>query len=154
MLKALFAGVSPAPKQGPQKAVFMTAPVSMMAAAQPFLTSSMYTGMEAGYTLNVKPSNPMDAPFKMSAAAQIFSKPPPAQPAMIPWSTINFPFLTLSFKRNSTAPSRLTSARFSVSSRISIRLAFSSSMVYVLLGWNGMAIMGRTLDRSTVIMPS
>ena len=59
MLKALLAGVSPAPKQGPQKAVFMTAPVSRIVAAAPFLISSMYTGMEAGYTLNVKASEPM-----------------------------------------------------------------------------------------------
>lgn len=36
MLKPLLAGVSPAPKQGPQKAVFMTAPVSIIVAAQPF----------------------------------------------------------------------------------------------------------------------
>ena len=41
MLNALLAGVSPAPKQGPQKAVFITAPVSSRAAAQPFLISSI-----------------------------------------------------------------------------------------------------------------
>ena len=41
ILNALLAGVSPAPKQGPQKAVFMTAPVSRIVAAQPFFTSSM-----------------------------------------------------------------------------------------------------------------
>ena len=41
MLKPLLAGVSPAPKQGPQKAVFMTAPVSIRAAAAPFFTSSI-----------------------------------------------------------------------------------------------------------------
>jgi hypothetical protein len=40
--------------------------------------------MEAGYTLKVKPSEPIYVPFIISAAAQIFSKPPPAQPAMIP----------------------------------------------------------------------
>ena len=39
MLKALLAGVSPAPKQGPQNAVFITAPVSKIEAAQPFLIS-------------------------------------------------------------------------------------------------------------------
>ena len=92
--------------------------------------------MEAGYTLKVKLSEPMELPFRMSAAAQMFSKPPPAQPAMMPCSTMNFPFFTLSFKWNSSgepsaafAPPRLTSARFSVSSRMSVRLAFSSSMV-------------------------
>ena len=41
----------------------------------------------AGYTLKVKASAPMLVPLKMSAAAQIFSNPPPAHPAMIPCST-------------------------------------------------------------------
>ena len=84
MEKALFEGVSPAPKQGPQKQVFTTTPASMKREMEPFLTSSAYTGMEAGYTLMVKASLPMSLPFKISAAAQRFSKPPPAQPAMIP----------------------------------------------------------------------
>ena len=66
MLNALLAGVSPAPKQGPQKAVFITAPVSITAAAQPFRTSSIYTGIEAGYTLRVKLSAPMELPFRIS----------------------------------------------------------------------------------------
>ncbi len=77
-------GVSPAPKHGPQKAVFITAPVSIRVAAAPFFTSSIYTGILAGYTLKVNSSGPMLAPFRISAAAQIFSKPPPAQPAIIP----------------------------------------------------------------------
>ena len=38
---ALFAGVSPAPKHGPQKAVLSTAPVSIILAAHPFLISSI-----------------------------------------------------------------------------------------------------------------
>ena len=59
ILNAWFAGVSPAPKQGPQNAVLSTAPVSISAAAQPFFTNSIYTGMEAGYTLKVKPSEPI-----------------------------------------------------------------------------------------------
>ena len=55
-----------------------------MVAAQPLRISSMYMGMDAGYTLKVNSSAPMYLPFRMSAAAQIFSNPPPAQPAMIP----------------------------------------------------------------------
>ena len=41
-------------------------------------------GVDAGYTLNVNSSAPMEEPFKISAASQIFSNPPPAHPAMIP----------------------------------------------------------------------
>ena len=99
-------------------------------------------------------SGPMLAPFKISAAAQIFSNPPPAQPAIIPWSTYSLPFFTLLFKSKLTAPSKLTCARFSQSSKISKRFAFSSSIVYVLLGWNGIAIIGLISLRSISIMPS
>jgi len=87
ILKALLAGVSPAPKQGPQNAVFITPPAAIISAAHPFLINSIYTGIEAGYTLSVNSSAPMLCPFNISAAAQMFSNPPPAQPAMIPWST-------------------------------------------------------------------
>ena len=52
-----------------------------------------------------------------------------AQPAMIPWSTYSFPSLTLLFKSSFTLPSKLTSALFSQSSRISMRFALSSSIV-------------------------
>ena len=45
---ALFAGVSPAPKQGPQNAVLIIAPVFMISAARPLLTSSIITGILAG----------------------------------------------------------------------------------------------------------
>ena len=55
---------------------------------------------------------------------------------------------------NGTLFPRLTAARFSTSARISSRLAFSSSIVYALLGWNGIAIIGRTADRSTHTTPS
>ncbi len=48
MEKPLFAGVSPAPKHGPQNAVFKTAPVSISRAAAPFRTSSIQMGMDAG----------------------------------------------------------------------------------------------------------
>lgn len=81
---ALFAGVSPAPKQGPQNAVLTIAPVSIRSARRPFLASSIYIGVLAGYTLNVNSSAPIEWPLNMSAAAQIFSNPPPAQPAIIP----------------------------------------------------------------------
>ena len=52
-----------------------------------------------------------------------------AQPAMIPWSTYSFPLRTLSLRFKSTAPLKLTCAFFSQSSKMSIRFAFSSSIV-------------------------
>ena len=84
---ALFAGVSPAPKHGPQNAVLRTAPVPRSFAAHPFLISSIYTGIDAGYTLKVNSSDPIVLPSRISAAAQMFSNPPPAHPATIPCST-------------------------------------------------------------------
>ena len=154
MENALLAGVSPAPKQGPQNAVLTIDPVSMRSARTPFLASCIYIGVLAGYTESVNSSAPMLLPLSISAASQIFSYPPPAHPAIIPCSTYSLPSLTLSLSVKSTLPSRLTSARFSTSSSMSMRLAFSSSMVYVLLGWNGMAIIGLTVDRSTYTTPS
>ena len=41
MENALFAGVSPAPKHGPQNAVLTIAPVSIRDATAPFFTNSM-----------------------------------------------------------------------------------------------------------------
>ena len=41
MENPLFAGVSPAPKHGPQNAVFITPPAAIILAAAPFLTSSI-----------------------------------------------------------------------------------------------------------------
>ena len=87
ILNALLAGVSPAPKQGPQNAVFTIVPAAIRSATAPFLTSSIYTGVLAGYTLNVNASEPIFFPLMISAAAQIFSNPPPAHPAIIPCST-------------------------------------------------------------------
>ena len=84
ILNALLAGVSPAPKHGPQNAVFITPPASIIEAAAPFLISSIYTGIDAGYTLSVNSSDPIFFPVRISAAAQMFSNPPPAHPAMIP----------------------------------------------------------------------
>ena len=48
MLKALFAGVSPAPKQGPQKAVLNIAPGGQKIGTAPLRTKSMYTGWDDG----------------------------------------------------------------------------------------------------------
>jgi len=107
--------VSPAPKQGPQNAVFTIAPVSIRSASLPFLASSIYIGVLAGYTLNVNSSAPIECPLNISAAAHIFSNPPPAHPAMIPWSTYSLPSLILLVSLKSTCPSRLTSAFFSTS---------------------------------------
>ena len=63
------------------------APVCIRSASLPFLASSIYIGVLAGYMLNVNSSAPIERPFNISAAAQIFSNPPPAHPAIIPWST-------------------------------------------------------------------
>ena len=87
MENALLAGVSPAPKHGPQNAVLTMVPVAIRSASIPFFASSIYIGVLAGYTLSVNSSEPIERPRRMSAAAQIFSNPPPAQPAIIPWST-------------------------------------------------------------------
>ena len=92
-------------------------------------------GMEAGYTLKVKPSFPIYLSFRISAAAQMFSKPPPAHPAMIPWSTMNLPSTTLSRSVKSTAPSKDTAARFSTSARMSSR--FASESLYESNATNG-----------------
>ena len=42
------AGVSPAPKQGPQKAGFITHPASIRVAAVPFLVMAREMGVEEG----------------------------------------------------------------------------------------------------------
>ena len=48
ILKPLLQGVSPAPKQGPQKAVRMIAPASIRSEIAPFFTRSENTGWEEG----------------------------------------------------------------------------------------------------------
>ena len=48
MDRAPWAGVSPAPKQGPQKAFLMTAPAAMSLAAAPLRTRAMAWGSLAG----------------------------------------------------------------------------------------------------------
>ena len=46
--RALLAGVSPAPKQGPQNAVLIVAPAPMRSAMAPFFTKSKKTGWDEG----------------------------------------------------------------------------------------------------------
>lgn len=48
MLNALLEGVSPAPKQGPQKAVLMMEPLDIISAMAPFRVSSIATAWEEG----------------------------------------------------------------------------------------------------------
>ena len=48
MLNPWFDGVSPAPKQGPQKAVFTTAPASIRAPTEPLPMSSSIAGWLPG----------------------------------------------------------------------------------------------------------
>ena len=48
MERVLWAGVSPAPKQGPQKAGFITQPASIRAAAAPFFVTAKEMGVEEG----------------------------------------------------------------------------------------------------------
>ena len=68
-----FAGTSPAPKQGPQKAVRSTTPACMRSAAAPLRVSARNCGWEAGYTLMVKAPEPMLLPRRMSATVIMFS---------------------------------------------------------------------------------
>ena len=51
MDSAPFAGTSPAPKQGPQKAVRMVAPLAIRSLITPVRTSSIMIGWLPGYTL-------------------------------------------------------------------------------------------------------
>ncbi len=83
----LLGGTSPAPKHGPQNAERTVAPVAIISAITPFLTSSINTGWLDGYTLSENSSAPIYFPRSISAVSQIFSKPPPAQPAITPCST-------------------------------------------------------------------
>ena len=48
MLKPLLHGTSPAPKHGPQKHGFTTAPLSIKDATEPFLTSARFVGCDPG----------------------------------------------------------------------------------------------------------
>ena len=154
MEKPLWLGVSPAPKQGPQKAVFMTAPASARSAKMPFLMESMYTGIEEGYTLRENSPDPVDLPLRALAASARLVKLPPAQPPMTPCCTWSLPFLTLSSRVYGALPFETSAAFFSVSARMSVRSLFSSSMVKALEGWKGMAIIGFIFERSMYTQPS
>ncbi len=87
MLNPPLAGTSPAPKHGPQNAVRTVAPAPISFSTAPFFTSCIKTGWLAGYTLKENSSAPIFFPDRISAASQIFSKPPPAHPAITPCST-------------------------------------------------------------------
>ena len=76
-------------------------------------------------------------------------KLPPAQPAIIPCCTLKRPFSILSVSVNGALPPLTFSASFSTLLKISPRFAFNSSISYVLLGWNGRAIIGLMVLKST-----
>ena len=126
----LFAGVSPAPKQGPQKAVFTTAPLSIRSATAPFLVVSINTGCDEGYTFKLNSSKPVLCPLSICAASITFEYVPPAQPAMIPCDTRSFPFsiLSTSFKPFPASPPIFiasTSTSCNKSSKFSLRVSIS-----------------------------
>ena len=54
------AGTSPAPKQGPQKAVRMVAPQAIKSASAPFFISAIIVGWLLGYTLRAYSSFPAE----------------------------------------------------------------------------------------------
>ena len=142
-------GVSPAPKHGPQNAVLMIAPASIRSAIRPFLTRSINTGWEEGYTASENSPSPQLFPFNAWAASTTLVKLPPAQPAIIPCCTLKRPFSILSVSVNGALPPLTFSASFSTLLKISPRFAFNSSISYVLLGWNGRAIIGLMVLKST-----
>ena len=67
--RPLLPGVSPAPKQGPQKAVFTTAPAAIRSPSIPFFIKSMYTGREEGYTFRANSPLPMERPRSRADAS-------------------------------------------------------------------------------------
>ena len=150
MLNPLFAGVSPAPKHGPQNAVLIVAPVAINVDIAPFSNKSINTGWEDGYTASENSSFPQFLPFNISAACITLVYVPPEHPAIIPCWTCNFPSTILSVKLNSISG---LSINFLASSStlvsISSRFAFNSSISYTLLGWNGKAIIGFISLKST-----
>ena len=84
MESALFAGTSPAPKQGPQKQGLNSAPDSRSDCCMPDCISSRFTGTEGGYTDREKYPLPVPRFLSMAAASAMLSYMPPAQPAMMP----------------------------------------------------------------------
>ena len=71
ILSIPFAGVSPAPKHGPQNAVLIVAPAAINSDIEPFWTSSIITGWDDGYTDNENSSFPQLCPFIIDAASTI-----------------------------------------------------------------------------------
>ena len=114
-LKPRFAGVSPAPKHGPQKAVLTTAPADIRSSRHPFAASSIIAGWLPGYTESGKPRVPR--PLSICAAATTLSNMPPEQPAIIPWSARISPFFEIlsvrpSFSVSSSKAARASSSTF------------------------------------------
>ncbi len=155
MDSAPLAGVSPAPKQGPQKAFLSTAPAAISLAVEPLRTRARACGSLAGYTERLKAWLPVLLPSRMAAVRLMFSKEPPAQPAMMPWSTQTPPSRILPRRfRLLPAPPNCRSASASTAARISSAWRTTSATGKTLLGWKGRAIMGSILPRSTRIRPS
>ena len=69
MLNPLWAGVSPAPKQGPQNAVRITAPAPISSVTAPLVIRSASTGWEEGYTASEKSPLPQFLPRRAWAAS-------------------------------------------------------------------------------------
>ncbi len=85
--RPLLAGVSPAPKHGPQNAVRTIAPACMRSNAAPLLAISKNTGWELGYTESANSPLPQVLPLSTRAACITLVKLPPEQPAMTPCCT-------------------------------------------------------------------
>ena len=130
ILRPLFGGTSPAPKHGPQKAVLIVAPAAIRSAIAPFFTRLINVGWLDGYTLSAYSPLPIVWPRKISAASQILSYVPPAQPAITPCCTWSLPFLILSLSvKLALEPANFSAASFSTFAKISSKLALSSSIV-------------------------
>ena len=71
---------------------------------------------------------PTSWPSRMAAASAMLSYMPPAQPAMMPWSTTIFPSTSLSVRERVTLPPNCSAVRFSTSRKMSPGLAMSSRM--------------------------
>ena len=149
-LRPLWAGTSPAPKQGPQKLGLMTAPLCSRSAVAPIFVSSRLTGTLVGYTSREKYPSPQLPWRRMSAASVMLSKRPPAHPAITPWSAQTPPSWIFCV-RFTWALGQRPRASASTFARSSGALSKNSRMVQALEGWKGRAIMGSILPRSSSI---
>ena len=63
-------------------------------------TTSYYGRIDNDLVEEITPHGGMNYRYHMPVYLEdgLFSNPPPAQPAIIPWSTMNLPFTTLSCK--------------------------------------------------------